>query len=112
MLHLVDLEDRDGIVRRVLDDVADSRGAGHVASEQDLVEGNEADERDLRQPLSELALADVELPCELVVVGRAPQLVLELRVGTLDSPGLGAQKRDPIDRAELVDDRALDAAIA
>jgi hypothetical protein len=38
------------------------------------------------------------------------QLVLELRVGLLDLPGAGAHgARHPVQRAELVDDRALDA---
>ena len=52
-----------------------------------------------------------ELDGDLVVLGRAAELVLELRVGALDRAGLRPHRaRHPVDRAQLVDDGALDAA--
>jgi hypothetical protein len=76
---------------------------------KDLVEGDEPYERDLGQRPAELALGHAELPGELAVVGRAPQLVLELRV-PLDGSGFGAHRsRHPVNGPELVDDGAPDA---
>jgi len=57
-----------------------------------------------------VADAHLELVGHLLVGRRALELVLELRVGALDRPRAGADRaRDPVQRAQLVDDRALDA---
>ena len=54
--------------------------------------------------------AHLELVGHLLVGRRALQLVLELLVGALDLAGAGAHRaRHPVQRAQLVDDRALDA---
>ena len=59
----------------------------------------------------ELLLVHLELSRDLAVVGAAPQLVLQLGVGAFDGPSLGPHRAGyPVDRAELVDDRPLDAA--
>jgi hypothetical protein len=80
-LHLVDLERLDRVVQTIGGRIAHHRLARSLSpGGQDLVEGDEADERDLRQRFRELPIAQAELTGELVVVGRAPQLVLELRV--------------------------------
>jgi len=51
-----------------------------------------------------------ELLAHLLVVRRALELVLELGVDPLDLPGPRAHRpRDPVERAQLVDDRAPDA---
>ena len=53
---------------------------------------------------------DVELARHLLVGRRPVQLVLELAVDALDLAGAGAHRaRHPVQRAQLVDDRALDA---
>jgi hypothetical protein len=76
----LDLERLDRVVQTVGGRIAGHRRAQSLSpGGQDLVEGDEA-ERDLRQRFRELPIAHAELMGELVVVGRAPQLVLELRI--------------------------------
>ena len=54
---------------------------------------------------------DAELAGDLGLAGRAVQLGLEGGVGALDLAGLVAHRaRDPVDRPQLVDDGAADAA--
>ena len=110
-LHLVDLERLDRIMETIGCWISDQRLARSLSSGgQDLVEGDEADERDLRERSRELTRAHSQFVGELGVVGRAPQLVLELRVRLLDGTRLGPDRsRDPVEGAELVDDRAFDA---
>ena len=89
VLHLVDLERRDRVVapgRR------SCRRRWRVPPRslprcEQLVERDEADEADLRQRLRELGLGHAELGGDLGVLGRALQLVLELRVRALDRRG-------------------------
>ena len=66
--------------------------------------------RDLQQRLLELLDRDLELGGHLLVGRRALQPMLELLVGPLDLAGPRADRaRHPVERAQLVDDRALDA---
>ena len=111
VLHLVDLERLDRVVLAVGDGVAD-RGrpltVGRAGREQ-VVERDETGERDLRERLGELALGPLELGRDLAVLRAAPELVLELGDRPLDGTRLRPHRaRHPVDRAELVDDRALD----
>ena len=75
-----------------------------------LVERGDRGVRDLQQRLLELVDGHAELGGHLLVGRCALQLVLELGVGLLDLAGAGAHgARHPVERAQLVDDRALDA---
>jgi hypothetical protein len=57
----------------------------------------------------ELVGGDAELLGDLGVGGAAVQAVLQGDVGLLDLPGLESNRPgDPVDRPQLVDDRALD----
>jgi hypothetical protein len=83
----------DRVVHTIRGRIAHHHLPGSLSpSGQDLVEGDDADERDLRQ-LRELRIAQGELTGELVVVGGAPQLVLELRLRPLDGARLRATDR-------------------
>jgi hypothetical protein len=73
-LHLIDLERLDRIAQALAGGVAHHGLARSLASRgEDLVEGEEADERDLQQRSRELPLAHAELPCQLGVVRRPPE---------------------------------------
>ena len=66
--------------------------------------------RDRDQRLVEVIDGDAELGGELGIGGRALQRVLQLRVGALEFARTGAHAaRNPVHRAQLVDDGALDA---
>ena len=81
------------------------------AGGQQLVEGDDVDERDLAEDRVQVLELDAQLVGDLGLGRRAVQLGLEGGVGLLDLARLVADRaRDPVDRAELVDDRALDAA--
>jgi hypothetical protein len=65
---------------------------------------------ELQARLLELLDGEAELVGHLLVGRGALEAVLEARVGTLDVAGAGADgARDPVQRPQLVDDRALDA---
>src|SRR5215211_916228 len=84
--------------------------AGGVRHRPQLVERDDRGVGDLHQALLELLDRDAELLGHLLVGGRAVQAVLELAVDALDLAGAGAHRaRHPVERAQLVDDRALDA---
>ena len=84
--------------------------AGGVRDGPQLVERDDGGVGDLDERLLELVRRDPELARHLVVGRRAVHAVLELRVDALDLAGAGADgARHPVERAQLVDDRALDA---
>src|SRR5829696_7224806 len=98
---------RVGVVERVEQGDLVARGVRHSPQ---LVERDDRGVGDLHQALLELLDRDAELLGHLLVGGCAVQAVLELAVHALDLAGPGAHgARDPVERAELVDDRALDA---
>ena len=99
---------RVGVVERV--EQRDLVAAG-VADGPQLVERGDRRVGDLQQRVLELLDRDhVELGRHLLVGRRALELVLELGVGALDLARPGADgARHPVQRAQLVDDRALDA---
>jgi hypothetical protein len=80
------------------------------ADRQQLVEGDHRDERDLVEDVVQLVGGNAELLGDLGVGAGAVEPVLQVRVGLLDLPGLEPHRpRDPVDGAQRVDDRALDA---
>src|SRR5215213_5231644 len=84
--------------------------AGGVRDRPQLVERDDRGVGDLHQALLELLDRDAELLGHLFVRGGAVQAVLEPAVHPLDLAGTGAHRaRHPVQRAQLVDDRALDA---
>ena len=86
------------------------RVAGGVRHRPQLVERDDRRGRDLDQRVLELGGRDLQLARHLLVARRAVQLVLELGVDLLDLAGTGPDRaRHPVQRAQLVDDRALDA---
>src|SRR3954454_20690630 len=98
---------RVGVVQRV-----EQRDlvAARVGHRPQLVERGDRRVRDLHERRLEVLDRDRELGRHLLVRRRAVELVLELRVGLLDLTGAGADgARHPVERAELVDDRAADA---
>ena len=95
---------------RVLDrvDQGDLVAAGRHGPE--LVERRDRRARDLGQAVVELLLGDAALRRDLLVGRRAVQLLLELGDRALDVARASAHgARHPVERAQLVDDRALDA---
>jgi hypothetical protein len=112
VLEVRGVHDRGGIGRaRVLDRVEErDLVAAGVADGPQLVQGGDGGVGDLQQRLLELLDGHAELEGHLVVGRSALELVLELGVGLLDLAGAGADAaRHPVERAQLVDDRALDA---
>src|SRR4051812_38362349 len=111
LTHLFDLVRRHRAFGRVGNGVAETQRLASVATDgEHLVEGDEADERDLTQRRLELIVADTQLARELGIGRSAMELRLELGVGLLERPGLRPHRtRHPVDRTELVEDRALDA---
>src|SRR4051794_13610630 len=98
---------RIGVVERVEQGDLVARGVRHGPQ---LVERDDRGVGDLHQALLELLDRDAELLGHLLVGGRPVQAVLELAVDALDLAGTGADgARHPVERAQLVDDRALDA---
>src|SRR3954454_10834153 len=86
------------------------RVAGGVAHGPQLVERDDRGRGDLDQRLLELGGGDVQLARHLIVGRGAVQLVLELGVDLLDLAGPCTHgARHPVQGAQLVDDRALDA---
>src|SRR6266487_1794667 len=80
------------------------------ADRQQLGEGDHRDERDLAEDVVQLGCGDTKLLCYLRVARAAMQSVLQLGVGLLDLAGLEPHRAwNPVDRSELIDDRALDA---
>src|SRR3954451_24136667 len=98
---------RVGVVQRV----QQRHGvAGGVRHRPQLVERDDRGVGDLDQALLELLDRDAELLGHLLVRRRPVQPVLELAVSALDLAGPGAHgARHPVQRAQLVDDRAPDA---
>src|SRR3954454_6065685 len=96
---------------RVLEGVQQRHGVARgVRHRPQLVQRHDGGVGDLDQRLLEVVRGDVELARHLVVRGRAVQPVLELGVDLLDLAGAGAHgARHPVQGAQLVDDRALDA---
>ena len=110
LLGLLGLEGVDRPAGAVREGLAERRALGAVAATQHLVERHHADGRDLAQSLVEVADAHLELGRDLGLVGRTPQRRLQMGERLLDRTGLGAHRAGhPVDGAELVDDRALDA---
>jgi len=87
LLHLLDLEDGDRPFAPIGDAVAQ---CGAVAAAEDVVERHQADERDLLEGVLQLLGGHAQLAGDLGIAGRAQQVGLELGVGGLDGPGLGA----------------------
>src|SRR5215216_129067 len=84
--------------------------AGGVRDRPQLVERDDRGVGDLHQALLELLDRDAQLAGHLLVGRRPVEPVLELAVHALDLAGAGADgARHPVQRAQLVDDRALDA---
>src|SRR5215218_6272105 len=84
--------------------------AGGVRHRPQLVERDDRGVGDLHQALLELLDRDAQLAGHLLVGRRPVEPVLELAVHALDLAGAGADgARHPVQRAQLVDDRALDA---
>src|SRR3954454_12525235 len=84
--------------------------AGGVRHRPQLVERDDRGVGDLHQTLLELLDRDAQLAGHLLVGRRPVEPVLELAVHALDLAGAGADRaRHPVERAQLVDDRALDA---
>jgi hypothetical protein len=112
VLEVADVERTRGVGRAgVLDGVHQrhlvAAGVGHAP---ELVERDDRGVRDGEQRIVEFVDGDAELVRELLVGGRALEGVLELGVGALDFAGAGAHAaRHPVERAQLVDDGALDA---
>src|SRR5215208_6487270 len=106
-VHLHGRVERLGVLDRVQErDLV----TGCVRDGPELVERHHRGVGDAHQRLLELLDRHLELVGHLLVCGRPMQLVLELRVRTLDLPGLRAHRAGhPVERAQLVDDRALDA---
>ena len=76
----------------------------------ELVEGQDRDERDLRDDVVQLAPGDAESLGHLLLGRLSLQHRLEVGVRLLDLPRLEPDRpRDPVHRTELVDDGALDA---
>src|SRR3954454_5114358 len=98
---------RVGVVQRVQQrDLV----AGRVRDRPQLVQRHHGRVGDLDQRLLELLDREAELARHLLVGRRPVQPVLELAVHALDLAGAGAHgARHPVQRAQLVDDRALDA---
>ena len=84
--------------------------AAGVRHAPELVQRDDRGVRDRQQRLVELVDRDAHLGGDLLVGGGALQRVLELGVGPLDFACARAHAaRHPVERAQLVDDRALDA---
>src|SRR5436190_1640288 len=84
--------------------------AARVRHGPELVERHDRGVGDLDERLLEVLDGDVELARHLLVGRGTVQAMLELAVYALDLAGAGADgARDPVERAQLVDDRALDA---
>src|SRR3954470_903538 len=96
-----------GIVQRV----EQAHGvAGGVRHGPQLVERDHGGVGDLHEDLLELLDRDLQLARHLLVGRRPVQPVLELRVDLLDLPRPRPDgPRHPVECAQLVDDRALDA---
>src|SRR3954454_2367526 len=96
-----------GVGERVEEGDLVARG---VSPRPQLVERDDRGVGDLHQALLQLLDRDAELLGHLLVGGRPVQAVLELAVDALDLTGAGADgARHPVQGAQLVDDRALDA---
>ena len=84
--------------------------AARVGRAPELVERADRRIGDLQQRGAELLDRQLELARELLLGRDALQPRLELEVGALDLAGAGAHRaRHPVERAQLVEDRALDA---
>src|SRR3954452_25185009 len=104
---VVERVERVGGVQRVEQGDLVARGVRHRPQ---LVERDDGGVGDLDQALLELLDRDAELLGHRLVGGRPVQAVLELAVDALDLAGAGAVgARHPVQGAQLVDDRALDA---
>ncbi len=83
--------------------------AGGVRDGPELVERVDGGVGDLQQRGLQFVLADLEPGGELGLARRPLQLVLELGLRGLDFTGARADRaRHPVERAQLVDDRAAD----
>src|SRR3954447_2017340 len=106
-VHRVGRIDRVRVLDRVEQRDLVSRG---VRQRPQLVEGDHGAVRDARERVLELLDRHLELCRHLGVGRRAVQLVLEHRVRLLDLARTRSDRaRDPVERAQLVDDRPLDA---
>src|SRR5262249_28276081 len=94
---------------RVLDRV-DERDLVSAGDRPELVEGGDRRARDVREAVLELIDADADLRGHLLVGRRPRELRLELAHRALDLPRPGPNRtRHPVERAELVEDRAPDS---
>src|SRR5215208_6174339 len=112
VLHFRRVHRRRGVDRiRVLDRVEQrDLVAGGVRERPQLVERDHRRVADPRERLLELVERHLQLVRHLLVGRCAVELVLELGVRLLDLARARANRaRDPVERAQLVDDRALDA---
>ena len=83
--------------------------AGGVGDGPELVERVDRGVGDLQQRALQFLLGHVQLRGQLGLARRPLQLVLELGLGGLDFAGARADRaRHPVERAQLVDDRAAD----
>src|SRR4051794_31921437 len=94
---------------RVLDRVEQRDLVTLARDRPELVERGDRGTRDVGQRLLELVDGDPDLGRDLLVGGRRAELRLELGDRPLDLAGARTDgARHPVERAELVDDRALD----
>jgi hypothetical protein len=78
----------------------------------DLLEVDERDPAHLVEQLVELVDLQAERVGDLVLAGGAAETLLDLAVGPLEAPALLAHAaRDPVQRAQLVEDGTLDAEL-
>src|SRR4029453_14924361 len=97
----------------VLDDVGEAPGPVAVlAAAADLLEVHQRDPAYLVHQLMELVDLEPERVRHLFLGRRAAEPLLDLAVGALQAPALLADAaRHPVERAELVEDRTLDAEL-
>ena len=108
--HLLRLEDAHRTLLGIGDGVAERERIARPTAHQHLVEGGDACEADLAERGPELVFGHAQCLGDLRIGGSTKVLGLKRGDGLLEVPGLGANRtRNPVDRAELIEDRALDA---
>lgn len=107
--HVPRLEDAHRTLLGIGDGVAERERLARPPARQHLVEGGNACEADLAEHGPELSFGHAQCLCDLRVSGSTTVLGLKRGDGLLEVPGLGADRtRNPVGRAELIEDRALD----
>jgi len=110
-MFLLQLERSERVLGvHVFDDVGEGAVAVAVLpAAADLFQVHEGDAADLVHELVELVDLEAQGVGHLLVAGGAAEALLDLAVGALEAPALLPHAaRDPVQGAELVEDRALD----